>query len=82
VRWSQQVGRATAEVNPRGRERATARAGRAEWVGRGMRSGSRKKQAAQTGRAERAQSGTFGGTDARFVALPLKKVHDEILAQY
>jgi hypothetical protein len=66
TRWPQQARRATVRANPHEPERATARAGGA------------RARVAGTARA----SGPSGRTNACFVALPLKIVHDEVLAQF
>jgi hypothetical protein len=66
TRRSQQARRATVRANSREPERAMARA-----------SGVRGARVAGTARA----SGLSGRTNACFIALRLKIVHDEVLAQ-
>jgi hypothetical protein len=68
VRQSQQARRAMVEANPRGPERATTRASEA-------RGGARSERCGQGARSGPSADGR------PIVALPLKTVHDEILAQ-
>ena len=83
TRQPQHARRATAAVNQRGPEQATARTGGARGArgpgGRGAGHAERAARGARSGQGTR--SGPSRWTGARFIALPLKTVHDEILAQ-